>query len=176
MARIRADFAGSATLFAPDDETKSDLPGMADFHGLLELDGDTADLDLGAHRVYAVQQRILAAEPASLYLIAPIFRRADMSRENFDHHWSTSHGPLAIEHHPGMIAYRQNLVTEVLSTGAPAFDGIAQCGFANREAFEQRFFASEESKKIIGRDTRAFVDVTRWQTALATEHVLTSER
>jgi uncharacterized protein (TIGR02118 family) len=135
------------------------------------------------HAVYRVDERRLKTYPRNwadgestpgLVLISPVVRAAALDAAAFDAHWRDRHGPLALAHHVGMWDYRQAVVTECLTEGAPSFDGIARLGFPTVEAFENGFFDSKEGRRALGRDTALFVDVGRTLAIVAREIVLKS--
>jgi uncharacterized protein (TIGR02118 family) len=134
------------------------------------------------HVAYRVEQRHLKErarhEPPGhrtpgVVMIAPVFRSAGSSREEFERHWAQQHAPLALKHHAGMWDYRQNLVREAWAEGTPLHDGIAMLGFPTTAAFKEGLYDSPEGREAIVSDSRTFVDLGRVDSALFGEYVLT---
>ena len=89
-----------------------------------------------------------------LYLI---HRAEGLSRAQFAVHWLHRHGPLALEHHPGMCRYVQNPVLQALTPDAPPLDGIAELHFATEQDLQQRLYDSPEGRALIGADVARFI-------------------
>lgn len=92
--------------------------------------------------------------------VCPIIRRPDMSHGAFVTHWLERHVPLALTHHPGMTRYVTNVVTQRLSGGAPALDGIAELHFSSTGALRDGMFADAEAERLIRDDVARFIERT----------------
>ena len=87
-------------------------------------------------------------------------RRAPrLSREEFADHWTNVHAPLARKHHPTLVRYVQNVVTEPATPGAPEVDGIAELGFRSMRDVHERMYASPAGTEIIRRDIQRLLAV-----------------
>ena len=95
-----------------------------------------------------------------------LYRRPDMSPDEFRHYWHARHRPL-LERLPGL---RRLVLNDVLPGpgGAPAAcDGIAEDWFDSPEAM-QAAFASPEGQAV-GADAAAFLDLARLQLLVVSE-------
>jgi uncharacterized protein (TIGR02118 family) len=101
-------------------------------------------------------------------------RRAGMTREDFAAHWSDVHAPLARRHHPSLWRYVQNVVLDVVTPGAPPVDGIAELSYRSSTDMHERHFDSEQGRVVISRDVQRFIDVSRSERIVATEHIVSS--
>jgi uncharacterized protein (TIGR02118 family) len=136
----------------------------------------------GAH-AYRVEERRLKtyartwpdgeATPG-VFLVSPVRRAKAIDAAGFDAYWRDRHGPLALVHHAGMWDYRQAVVVERLTEGAPPYDGIARLGFRTLRDLETGLFATRESRRVIGEDTARFVNVEHLEVALLREIVVKS--
>jgi uncharacterized protein (TIGR02118 family) len=91
--------------------------------------------------------------------IAFVRRASGLSREEFAHHWTNVHAPLARKHHPVLVRYVQNIVLENPTPTAPEVDGIAELGFRTLKDVHQRMYDSPGGAEIIRRDIQRFLDV-----------------
>lgn len=100
-------------------------------------------------------------------LIAFLKRRPDITFEEFAEHWSKVHGPLAIEHLPGIKKYVQN----------PAFrhkgrewqyDGVAEVWFDSMADLKRSF--ESPARAVVTEDEKAFLDKFDWM--IATENTV----
>jgi uncharacterized protein (TIGR02118 family) len=98
-----------------------------------------------------------AATPA-VEQLAFVPRIPSITREQFAALWSERHTPLVRIHHPGMARYVQNVVVEPLTVDAPDFDGLAQLYFRTSHDFHERYFDSEEGRRIIFEDVAQFLE------------------
>jgi uncharacterized protein (TIGR02118 family) len=169
--------------------SKRGLPKATSFDALIEVAGSgDVDVTLAAppyadHPRYRVEERRLkeyprdwadGVESPGVFLVSAVCRAETLDLAHFDAHWRDNHGPLALAHHVGMWDYRQGVVVERLTEGAPAFDGIARLGFPTHADFETGLFRSKESGRIIAEDTARFIDVSRLEVAMLQEIVLKS--
>jgi uncharacterized protein (TIGR02118 family) len=84
---------------------------------------------------------------------APSLTRAEMAA-----HWQERHAPLVPQHHPGFWLYVQNPVLETLTPGSPEVDGVAEMHFRSGTDLRDRFYASDESRRLIAADVERFLD------------------
>jgi uncharacterized protein (TIGR02118 family) len=115
--------------------------------------------------VYRVDERVQwdNRDPA-VARISFVRRARGLSREEFAHHWTQVHAPLARTHHPSICRYVQNVVVHTLAPGTPDIDGIAELGFASLDDFRERMYDSPAGKETIAADVREFIDVaTGWR-------------
>ncbi|NQY91854.1 MAG: EthD domain-containing protein [Deltaproteobacteria bacterium] len=108
---------------------------------------------------------------AGVVMVSAMHRIAEPTHEQFDHHWRDRHAPLALEHHPGMAAYQQNVVEQVLTPNSPAWDGVAVLYFDSPDDLANRLYNDEESQRIIMDDVARFVDLERSTTVIMTDNV-----
>jgi uncharacterized protein (TIGR02118 family) len=132
---------------------------------------------------YAVAERVQIdyertwpdGEPSPGVRRMSFLHRADgISREEMSAHWSDVHAPLARVHHPAIWRYVQNTVVEPLTPGAPDIDAVAELHFRSREDLRDRFYDSDEGRRIIGEDVRRFLDPARGWRIVAQETWLKS--
>ncbi len=83
-------------------------------------------------------------------------RRDDLTHEAFAHHWGANHAPLALRHHIGMWRYVRNVVTRAIGPAAPDWDGMAALHFRTAADFRERFYDSDEGRRIIAADVASF--------------------
>ena len=111
----------------------------------------------GAMRAYEVRSIVQQDLPASPVRMWVFFEhRRSISYDEFSSHWADVHAPLARMHHVGMRRYVQHhVVGEVRGDGTPVH-GIAELHFDSLDDFASRFYASDESVRIIGEDVAKF--------------------
>jgi uncharacterized protein (TIGR02118 family) len=97
---------------------------------------------------------------AAVTRISFVRRPRELTHEEFAHHWTQVHAPLAREHHPGICRYVQNVVVHKLTPDAPDVDGIAELSFASLDDFRERMYDSPAGQEVIAADVREFIDVT----------------
>jgi uncharacterized protein (TIGR02118 family) len=93
--------------------------------------------------------------------ISLVRRREGMSREEFAHHWTTTHAELALRL-PGLRGYRIDLVARWLDDEQP-WDGFAQVWFESEEAMEEAFALlsdefADDRPLFIGEAVRVLVE------------------
>lgn len=111
-------------------------------------------------------QRMPSVPPAhgvrtpGVKLVCPVVRRNGMTHEEFVGHWLSSHVPLALQHHPGMVRYVTNVVDRRLGDTGPELDGIAELHFASAETLAAAIFDSSAGERIIRDDMARFIGRT----------------
>jgi uncharacterized protein (TIGR02118 family) len=160
----RAPFPESAdAVFVPTDEG---VGGRDDeITAVAAWNGDTTPAELEALDVaeaYCVEPRMQwDIGDATVTRISFVRRASGLTRDEFAHHWSERHAPLARVHHPGICRYVQNVVVEALTPDAPEIDGIAELGFASLADLRERMYDSPEGQQIIREDVLRFIDLGR---------------
>jgi uncharacterized protein (TIGR02118 family) len=102
--------------------------------------------------------------------LVSFMRRAEaLNHEQFVRHWVENHTPLALEHHPGLWNYTQNVVRRAYTPGGRDIDGIAELHFATRDDLEHRFFDSDEGREVIMADVARFMRKPGVDSGLMTE-------
>lgn len=96
-------------------------------------------------------------EAPGVKLVSFMRRAEGLHHEQFVRHWIEQHTPLALEHHPGLWNYTQNVVRRAYTPGGRDVDGIAELHFATRDDFETRFFDSDEGRQVIMDDVARFM-------------------
>jgi uncharacterized protein (TIGR02118 family) len=97
-------------------------------------------------------------EPAPGVKLVSLMRRAEhLSHEQFVRHWTERHTPLALRHHPGLWNYRQHSVRRAFTPGGEGIDGIAELHFRSDDDVEERFFDSDEGRRVIFDDVARFM-------------------
>ena len=96
-------------------------------------------------------------EAPGVKLVSFMRRAEGLNHEQFVRHWTENHTPLALEHHPGLWNYTQNIVRRAYTPGGRDIDGIAELHFATRDDFETRFFDSDDGKQVIMDDVARFM-------------------
>ena len=95
-------------------------------------------------------------------------RLAEMTIEQFQEHWRTSHADAAGKI-PGLRSYVQNhavLIDGAMVFPYPGFDACAELDFDSVAAMDEGF-ASETYRIEVMKDERAFVDKTRFSLIIA---------
>jgi uncharacterized protein (TIGR02118 family) len=105
--------------------------------------------------------------------LVSLMRRADgLGHEQFVRHWTEDHTPLALRHHPGLWNYRQHSVRRAFTPGGDGVDGIAELHFRTDDDFAQRFFDSDEGRRVILADVARFMSRDDSGATLMTELAL----
>ena len=87
-----------------------------------------------------------------------LYRRPDLTSEQFRHHLQETHAPLA-KALPGLRRYKQNHVVEDSRRKHPGWDAIVELYFENRESMEAAW--SSPQGKASDADLPAFADLAR---------------
>ena len=96
-----------------------------------------------------------------LKFVVILYRRSDMSPDQFNDYFQNVHGPLA-DKIPGLKKYIQNYVIADPKRKHPGWDGIAELYFANWKEMESGW-ASHQGE-VATNDLNEFVDLekTSW--------------
>ena len=100
-------------------------------------------------------------------------RRQDMTIDQFQRHWRTSHADAAGQI-PGVLRYTQNHSLVEFGRyllGYPGFDACSELDFESVEAMESGF-ASETYQTLVRDDEDDFVDKTRFSLVVTTPTVV----
>lgn len=93
-----------------------------------------------------------------LKFMVVLYRRRDLSVEQFRRHLQQVHAPLA-KNLPGLKCYRQNHVVPDAKRTHPGWDAIVELYFDNRETMEAAWASPQGSAS--DADLPAFADLTR---------------
>ena len=105
-------------------------------------------------------------------MVSFVTRAEQLSHEQFARHWTEVHAPLARRHHAGLVDYTQNVVRRAYTPGGRRVDGIAELTFASRADLDERFYGSEDGKRLIADDVARFIQRVPGSPTLMIEHVL----
>lgn len=154
-------------------------PGAArGIHAVAWLDAEPEWVGGGVD-VYEVESAVRWDElggPAPVTRLVLVRRRPDLTHEQFAEHWGTVHPPLARAHHPGLARYVQHLISDALTPDAPAFDGLAELGFASDADLRDRLYRDDAGRAAIDADVATFLDVTAGRLLTCTLAPPSSER
>ena len=110
----------------------------------------------------------------SFKIISLLFRRADISRQDFNDYWMGKYPAVFSKHSPGVLKYVQNHLVE--SPGADfRGDGVEELWFENLESMKN-FIASAKDNKVLADEVARFMDVNKEQTWLIEEHIMKWEQ
>jgi uncharacterized protein (TIGR02118 family) len=132
---------------------------------------------------YLVEERVLidyerdwpdGVESPGVRRISFVQAAPGVSRSEMAEHWADVHWPLARVHHPALWRYVQNVVVEPITPDTPAVDGIAELHFRSIGDLRDRFYDSDEGRRIVADDVRAFLDRSAGWRVLARETWLCS--
>jgi uncharacterized protein (TIGR02118 family) len=87
-----------------------------------------------------------------------VYRRSEMTREEFRRHLENIHGPLAMRL-PALRKYMQNYPSDDPKRKAPSWDAIIELWFDDREAMEAAWSSPEGAAS--DADLPAFADLSR---------------
>jgi len=93
-----------------------------------------------------------------LKFMVVVYRRPDLTPEQFRQHFEQVHGPLA-KNLPGLKKYTQNYVCDDPEREAPGWDAIVELYFDNRSAMEAAWASPQGAAS--DADLPAFADMTR---------------
>ena len=107
-------------------------------------------------------------------LVFVLHRRADLSREEFQRYWSTTHAPLVagVADVLGITRYQQvHTVTDGPAGGARPFDGVAELWFDPASTTASREEQQRAGATLL-EDERRFIDLAASPIWWAEEHVV----
>ena len=122
--------------------------------GAVVVGGDVPDGALRAYEVRSIVQQDLPPSPVRMWVFFE--HRRSVSFEEFSAHWRDVHAPLARTHHVGMRRYVQHHVMRELRGDDTPVHGIAELHFDSLDDLASRFYASDDSVRIIGEDVAKF--------------------
>lgn len=93
-----------------------------------------------------------------LKFMVVLYRRPDLTSDQFRHHLEQIHGPLA-RALPGLEQYKQNHVVQDPKRKHPGWDAIVELYFENREAMEATWASPQGA--LSDADLPLFADMTR---------------
>jgi uncharacterized protein (TIGR02118 family) len=93
-----------------------------------------------------------------LKFMVVLYRRPDLTREQFRHHLEQIHAPLA-KALPGLRRYRQNHVVEDPTRTAPAWDAVIELYFDDRNSMEAAWASPQGAAS--DADLPLFADLNR---------------
>ena len=93
-----------------------------------------------------------------LKFMVVLYRRPDLSVEEFRRHLEEVHAPLA-KNLPGIKGYKQNYVAEDAKRRHPGWDAIVELFFENRESMEAAWASPQGAAS--DADLPLFTDLTR---------------
>lgn len=108
-------------------------------------------------------------------LVSAFRQRPDLDRAEFMHRWHDVHTPLSLEIHP-LWSYVRNVVDEVLTPDAPAWQGIVEEQVRELEDLTDpiRWYGSEEGYERGLADAQSFIDFDQMECQLMSEYILRS--
>ena len=93
-----------------------------------------------------------------LKFMVVVYRRTDLSQQQFRRHFEEVHGPLA-KQLPGLKKYVQNYVSSDSKRESPEWDAIVELYFDNRAAMEAAWDSPQGAAS--DADLPEFADMTR---------------
>ena len=117
-------------------------------------------------------------------LVFPLYRRPDLTREEFQTHWRENHAPLVIKHAAALgikryvqVHTKSTELNEALRAsrgGAEAYDGTAELWFESESAVAERLQSPEglAAGAALVEDEHRFVDLERSSLWLGDELVV----
>lgn len=137
-------------------ENESDLPLLEKALAGL-ADAEAAFLDLAGTRSLLTRERVILPEPpagsAELKLCEVVFRRPDLTWEQFDRHWHEQH-PIPVKRLTGLIGYLQHPAVQTGQT--PPYDGHVMVWFDSLEN-ARLSLRTPEGQDVLA-DEKLFID------------------
>ena len=99
-------------------------------------------------------------------VVAVLYKRADMSREEFVRYWREVHAPLA-EGMKGVRRYVISPTLEAFAMGEPSFDGVAELWFGDAAAARAAF--ASPAGVATTQDVAMFAQPEKLQVVIAEE-------
>ena len=145
---------------------------------LLTTGVPSSDLPSGA-AVYRASRRVMkarhrdgdGARSAGFTIVCPSVRAPTLGHDEFDAHWRDNHAPIHIASSPGTCHYEHLVVDEVVTPGAPEWDGIGLLSFASADDYTERLFGGPAAEAAIFTDVAKFLDLQRGETIPTSEFV-----
>lgn len=81
----------------------------------------------------------------------------------------SNHGIITAAHHATVVRYRQNVVVDASVTDVGA---VSELWWTNVEDLVERFYASDDARRLVGYDTLGFVDARRAHPVVTTHETL----
>lgn len=81
----------------------------------------------------------------------------------------TNHGIITATHHATVVRYRQNIV---LDSDIPDVAAVSELWWTNAEDLVERFYASDDARRLVGYDTLGFVDAARADPVVTMHEIL----
>jgi uncharacterized protein (TIGR02118 family) len=105
-------------------------------------------------------------------VISVVYKKPDISREDFYRYWKDTHGPLVAQALPGMKKYVQNHLIQV-----PGYeyegDGLIETWYDDVNAFQQDMaFTRRTEAKALGADAAKILEVGKLKIWIVEEHVI----
>jgi uncharacterized protein (TIGR02118 family) len=107
---------------------------------------------------FVVEDLDLRKEKPMLKFMVVLYRRPDLSSEQFRRHLEQVHAPLA-KNLPGLRHYRQNYAVPDPKRKSPGWDAIVELYFDNREVMEAAWDSPQGAAS--DGDLPAFADLAR---------------
>jgi len=98
------------------------------------------------------------SEPPGLCRLVFVRRAPSLTRDQMAHHWTEQHTPIVRRHHPAFWGYVQNVVVAPVTPGAPEVDGVAEMRFRSASDLRERFYDSDEGRRVVADDVARFLD------------------
>jgi hypothetical protein len=181
-AGAAVEAAGVATRLAvhvpcPGVDAASVVRAVGDRDRLVDLLGPAADIGLAdtASRYLRRHRRTwpLGDPSPGVGTVFWCRRRPELTVAEYHHAWTTSHGPLALQHHMGMWDYDQVSLLEVHHGDVIAgVDGVAVVQWPSENDLADRFFDGPVGAEAIRADASSFTDLAHTDRFLMREHVL----
>jgi uncharacterized protein (TIGR02118 family) len=104
-----------------------------------------------------------------LKFMVVVYKRPDMSSEEFQRYLRDVHGPLA-KRLPGLRKYVQNIVHSDPKRKRPEWDAIVELYFDNWESMQAAW--GSDAGRASDADLPAFTDLSRTNWSVVEEHVI----
>lgn len=105
-------------------------------------------------------------------IISIVYKKPDISAENFYQYWKDIHGPLVAQTLPGMKKYVQNHLVRVPGHEYEG-DGIIETWYDNLKAFQQDMaFAKLPEAKPLRDDAAKILEMDKLKIWIVEEHVI----
>ncbi len=104
-------------------------------------------------------------------IVALVYRKAGINRDQFLSYWMNTHGPLMLQMAPGLLHYTQNVPNEAGANPEDP-DGISELWFEDMDALQDYLSWRDTSDAAELRlDEDRFQDTQRTRTYVVEEHV-----